>query len=201
MKTTRTLTCLLLALATLVLGFAVPQLAGAQANLENPAPGSFQSGIGIVSGWKCTAGALTFTIDGGPSSPLSYGSSRGDTQNMCGDVNNGFIAENNWNLAGDGQHTIRIYDDGVQFAQATFTVTTLRTEYLTGVNGTCTLQNFPSTGDRVTVRWEENLQNFVIEEACPPLQGCCSHHEGVCSCRGGAVFCCDGTQSPTCGFE
>lgn len=29
-------------------------------------------------------------------------------------------------------------------------------------------------------------------------RGCCSHHSGVCGCRGGVVRCCDGTPSPTC---
>jgi hypothetical protein len=28
--------------------------------------------------------------------------------------------------------------------------------------------------------------------------GCCSHHEGVCSCSGGRIVCCDGTLSPSC---
>ncbi len=30
------------------------------------------------------------------------------------------------------------------------------------------------------------------------LQGCCSHHDGVCDCKYGRVVCCDGTFSPTC---
>lgn len=32
-------------------------------------------------------------------------------------------------------------------------------------------------------------------------QGCCSHHSGVCGCSGGALQCCDGTLSPTCGCQ
>ncbi len=39
---------LALGLATLLLGFAVPRTVGAHASLENPAPGSIQSGIGII---------------------------------------------------------------------------------------------------------------------------------------------------------
>src|SRR5713101_475643 len=85
-----------------------PSLLHAQASLENPAPGSSQSGIGIVSGWKCTAGNLTFTIDDGPPARLVYGISRADTQGACGHSNTGFIAQENWNLAGNGQHTIRV---------------------------------------------------------------------------------------------
>ena len=120
------------------------------------------SGLGYVGGWKCTAGTLTFTIDNGPSVPLSYGSSRADTQSVCGKVNTGSIAQINWNLAGNGSHTIRLYDNGVQFAQATFTVTTLGTEFLTGQSGSTTL-NF--AGKSVTLTWQENQQNFVITSA------------------------------------
>jgi hypothetical protein len=58
----------------------VPAVVFAQASLETPAPDSFQSGIGYVRGWKCTAGTLTFTLDNGPPAQLSYGSSRADTQ-------------------------------------------------------------------------------------------------------------------------
>ena len=48
-----------------VLGFAPPHLARAQAQafLENPQPGSFQSGIGVISGWVCDLGAAVH--DGG----------------------------------------------------------------------------------------------------------------------------------------
>ena len=35
--------------------------------LENPAPSSFQSGIGVLSGWKCTVGTIIAQFDGGPS--------------------------------------------------------------------------------------------------------------------------------------
>src|SRR5713226_4349061 len=123
----RTLSSMLVGLSLLCPGFA-----WAQANLENPANGSFQSSIGLVSGWKCTAGNLTFTIDNGPPAQLVYGSSRLDTQSVCGHSNTGFAYLINWNLAGDGQHTIQVFDNGVQFASATFTVKTLGHEFLSG---------------------------------------------------------------------
>ena len=52
--------------------------------LENPAPGSFQSGIGLISGWVCDAQAITISFDGGPPQEAAYGTSRGDTQAACG---------------------------------------------------------------------------------------------------------------------
>jgi hypothetical protein len=135
-----------------------PSLTPSPGALENPPQGSFVSGISIISGWKCTAGILTFTIDNGSPGALVYGSSRGDTP--CSNQSNGFVALWNWNLAGAGQHTIKIFDDGVQFAQAIFTVTTLGQEFLTGASGTCQLPNF--AGHNVTLQWQEELQNFAI---------------------------------------
>ena len=56
-----------------------------------------------------------------------------------------------------------------------------------------------------------SLYAFAEEKSCDQLlkegatkeqivqQGCCSHHQGVCSCSGGRVVCCDGQFSPTCG--
>jgi len=151
-----------LILATLLLAFASPRPVWAQANLEIPANGSVQSGIGMVSGWKCTAGTLTFTIDNGPAAPLVYGVNRNDTQGVCGDSNNGFIAQWNWNLVGDGPHTLRAFDDGVQFASATFTVTTLGTEVLSGARGEYILPFFADFNTDVVVLWQESAQNFVI---------------------------------------
>ena len=29
-------------------------------------------------------------------------------------------------------------------------------------------------------------------------RGCCSHHKGVCGCKGNRQECCDGTLSPSC---
>ncbi len=126
--------------------------------LENPPQGGFVSGISIISGWECTAGILTFTIDNGPPGTLVYGSPRGDTP--CDNINNGFVALWNWNINGAGQHTIRVFDNGVQFAQATFTVTSLGQEFLTGASGTCEIPNF--AGHDVTLQWQESLQNFTI---------------------------------------
>jgi len=137
-------------------------LHAAQFNLDTPAPGSFVSGLGFVAGWKCSGGNLTFSIDGGQQAPLVYKIIRGDTFGSCGDTDNGFLAQFNWSLASGGEHTIRIYDNGSQFAQATFTVTTLGVQYLTGASAVCST----SIADKnVTLTWQENQQNFIITGA------------------------------------
>src|SRR5713226_1748458 len=155
------------ALSHMLVGFSLlfPSLVWAQASLENPAPNSFQSGIGIVSGWKCTAGNLTFTIDNGPAAQLVYGTSRLDTQSVCGHSNTGFAFLINWNLVGTGQHTIRVYDNGQQFAQAPFLVATLGTEFLRGVAREEVVLAFPQSNATTYLKWQESSQNFVIEAA------------------------------------
>ena len=56
--------------------------------------------------------------------PATYGTARRDTTSVCGDSNNGFVLPFNWNLLGEGTHTVRALADGVEFDSATFTVTT-----------------------------------------------------------------------------
>lgn len=135
----------------------------AQAMLENPQPGSFQSGIGVISGWACTAGQIIIEIDGALVLPAAYGTDRTDTMGVCGDDgNNGFGLLVNWNRLGDGVHTLRALADGVEFGRAMFTVTTLGEEFLRGVHGSVVVPNFPHPGASVTLQWQQPLQNFVI---------------------------------------
>ena len=49
-----------------VLPIVSAQHVWAQATLENPQPGSFQSGIGVISGWACEAQTIEISFDGGP---------------------------------------------------------------------------------------------------------------------------------------
>ena len=61
-----------------------------------------------------------------------YGTTRTDTQEPCGDVDNGFSLLHNWNLLGDGIHAVKAYADGVLFASTQVKVTTLGREFLRG---------------------------------------------------------------------
>lgn len=136
-----------------------------QGALENPGPSSFQSGIGLISGWVCSANRVTYRIDNGAEKDAAYGTSRNDTTSICGDSDNGFGALINWNVLGDGNHTIRAYADGVEFGSATFNVTTLGVAFLQGASGQYLLSNFPFNGESVMLRWQEGSQNFVISDA------------------------------------
>ena len=134
----------------------------AQQTLENPQPDSFQSGIGIISGWACNARRIEIAFDGGARQTTAYGTSRGDTRQVCGDTDNGFGLLYNWNLLGDGVHTVVAYADGVEFASTTVIVTTLGEEFLRGVSDSYTISDFPDPGATRTLRWQEAQQNFVI---------------------------------------
>ncbi|MCE2485982.1 MAG: hypothetical protein J4F42_10760 [Desulfurellaceae bacterium] len=57
-----------------------------QARLENPAPNSFQSGLGVISGWACEANEIVIELDGAPVQ-AAYGTPRAGTQQVCGDTN------------------------------------------------------------------------------------------------------------------
>jgi FtsP/CotA-like multicopper oxidase with cupredoxin domain len=148
----------------MALSVILPQTSWAQGQsaLENPAPGSSQSGIGFISGWKCRADGITASIDGGGQVPAAYRIVRGDTQSVCGDTNNGFLLQINWNTLSTGSHTVRVFDDGDEFARATFFVTTLGVDFLQGAAGACTVPDFPAAGQSTLLEWEQGLQNFVI---------------------------------------
>ena len=135
--------------------------------MENPAPGSFQSGLGVISGWVCEAETVEIVFEpGGTAEPFpvetGYGTARADTADHCGDTDNGFGLLFNWNLLGDGHHTVRAYADGEAFAHSTVTVTTLDGEFARGLRQTHTIADFPTAGQTTTVEWQEGPQNFVI---------------------------------------
>ena len=138
--------------------------------LENPGPNSFQSGIGVISGWVCAAGEVEIEIEIEKESGeverqvAAYGTERLDTIDACGDTDNGFGLLFNWNRLGDGVHTVVAWVDGVELGRATVQVTTLGQEFLQGAEGECVVEDFPRLGQRVTLEWQQNSQNFVITE-------------------------------------
>ena len=150
---------------TLWSGVAFAQTGNGRAILENPAPDSHQSGISVISGWACDAQEIVIEIDD-MSFTAAYGTMREDTQEMCGDTDNGFSFLWNWSNNGDGEHTVRALSDGVEFGTATVTVTTFGTEFLRDTQGSSIhiLDDFPTTGEETRIQWAESLQNFVIRD-------------------------------------
>ena len=151
------------------------------ATLENPADGSFYSGIGVVSGWKCTAnGSLTVRFNDGDAIPLAYENERGDTAGVCGDTNNGFVAIMNWAILGDGTHTAVVYDNGIEFARSTFTVATFGTEFLKGAGGYCDKTAYPDYGTDLRFIWNEATQHMELQRIVKAVRD-----------RGTATFSCN----------
>lgn len=139
------------------------------ARLESPAPGSFQSGIGLIRGWVCKPSQVTIELDGKLVVTAVYGEQRGDTQAICGDVENGFSYQVNWNEVGAGKHSVRALADGQEIGTATFTVVTLGLgSFVQGLTtDPFSIANFPRTGPNVQLRWDESLQNFQLTSALP----------------------------------
>ena len=141
-----------------------PQQAGTAGvgYLENPSPHSFQSGIGVISGWVCEAEEVVITLGDLAPQAAGYGTERLDTRDVCGDTDNGFGLLFNWNLLGDGEHVVVAVVDDVELGRTTVRVTTLGEEFVRGAEGECTVPDFPSPGERVTLTWQQNSQNFVV---------------------------------------
>ena len=138
-----------------------------RALLENPSPESFQSGLGVISGWACNAQEIVIELDG-ITLQAGYGTTREDTRSRCGDANNGFSLLWNWNNLGAGPHTVRALIDGVEFANTTVRVTTFGEDpFPRGWSGMFALPDFPASGETTLVQWEEALQNFVITDGQP----------------------------------
>ena len=131
--------------------------------LENPGPNSFQSGIGVLSGWACEGEEVVIEMNGAPQ-PAAYGTERLDTLEMCGDTANGFGLLFNWNLLGEGEHEVVAFVDGEELGRATVRVTTLGAEFVLGAEGECVVEDFPMPGETVTLEWQQNSQNFVITD-------------------------------------
>ncbi len=136
--------------------------------LENPGADSFQSGVGVLSGWVCTADEVEIEIETESGEVerqvAAYGTERLDTEGVCGDTDNGFGLLFNWNLLRDGEHTVTALVDGIELGRARVRVTTLGQEFLRGVTGTCEAEDFPRMGESVLLVWQQNSQNFVITE-------------------------------------
>ncbi len=122
------------------------------------------SGVGVISGWVCDASKIEIEFDNDTANrwQAAYGTERVDTYGVCGDTDNGFGLLYNWNKLGDGIHTVRALADGVEFANATVTVTTFETEFLRGASGTFTISDFPQPGINVDLVWQQSQQNFAI---------------------------------------
>lgn len=138
-----------------------------QGNLEIPQNGSAQSGVSVISGWSCDANRVEVSFNGGPLIEAAYGTTRNDTEGVCGDTDNGWGLLFAYSLLGAGQHTVVAYEDGVEFGRATFTVATMDEPFVRGLSGSYIIPGFPKPNEQSVIRWQEESQNFVISDIAP----------------------------------
>src|SRR5258706_1543254 len=157
--------------------------------IENPKPNAIEPGITQIPGWNCQASQITIQIDDGPQLLAPYGSLRADTSQVCGGrINTGYSYLINYNTLTIGQHTIKAYADGVQFASVTFIAINLAGEFLTGRAGEYYLNNFPDYGLRTRVTWQQSKQNFVassVDTSVAPIDG--TFYGGIVSTNTGCT--------------
>lgn len=131
--------------------------------LENPVAGSIESGVGLVSGWHCTAQKITVFINGVDLGESGVGSIRNDTRSICGHANTGFSLLYNYNILEPGEHLIQVYADGHLLDQREFSsVRSGGQPYLAGANRTVEVEDFPTAGTRATLTWSQAKQSFVV---------------------------------------
>jgi hypothetical protein len=129
---------------------------------ESPLAGGVESGRSLIRGWTCEAATLTATLDGAALT-IPYGSSREDTQGVCGDTNNGYALAINWADWGDGDHQLSLNLDGVPLETRTFRIATPAGQgTVTGVQAQHRVNDFPHPGDTLTLQWSEPHQNFRL---------------------------------------
>ena len=156
--------------------FLAPSAVGA-AFLGNPGHGLSYSGIGVISGWKCEAHALTVRffdedmLPVGDAVPLVYGTERPDVplNSSCDNAHAGFVAIWNWENLGDGTYTAVASDAEVEFARSTFAVTTLGTELPTDASAQVSIPDFPQAGETTTFQWNRatrHLEAVARDPAC-----------------------------------
>lgn len=140
-----------------------PLVAMATGYLENPQPGSTQSGISIISGWHCTASEIEIKVDGVSIGGTGVGSVRDDAISVCGHNQSGYAVLYNYNIPAPGEHTIQVYADGALLETRKFrTVRSGGVPFLQGMAGTVDILDFPYQGGITTIEWSEAKQSFVV---------------------------------------
>ncbi len=166
--------CVLLSFGAHTQEHAGPQ--ALRGGLENPASFQRLSGIGVISGWGCEAERIDIAFNPGTDREFSvqaaYGTEREDTRGAGGDADNGFGLLFNWNILGDGLHTVEVKRNGkVWFRAQDIFVITFGKEMFTGTGESYPwyiVPDFPRLGESVIITWQPTTQNFNIIGKNPP---------------------------------
>lgn len=151
---------------------SLPFAAFAQGYLENPVAGGIESGIGLVSGWHCTAKEIRVFIDGVDIGTSGVGSIRNDTAPICGRSNTGFSVLYNYNKLTPGLHAISVYADGAHLETRQFdSIRSGGVPFLEGVYRSVAVADFPEIGLTTELRWSQAKQSFVVADSVADDRG------------------------------
>lgn len=139
-----------------------------QVALEAPDEGQTLTGIGLLRGWACDAETVSVRIDGHRRIPISVGSPRGDTEEICGTADTGFALLLNWNNLGAGEHTLDLFINSRLYTTRTITVITYGQRYMTGMEKEWTITDWPEPGIDTIIAWNEATQNIEIVDIRRP---------------------------------
>lgn len=143
--------------------FALPVMAFGQGSLENPAKGATDSGIGIVSGWHCTASEIEIRIDGQSFGLAGSGTGRPDTESVCGRTDTGFSLLFNYGELEEGEHTVAMYADGELFTQHNFnSVRAGGANFVRGLSKSVKVAGFPNSAGEAELNWSTAKQSFSV---------------------------------------
>lgn len=145
-------------------------------SIDNPQEGDIVSGNVAISGFHCQAQErgvrLQFDTIGTPT-PIGL-TQRADIlapTGPCDDPNDAFVVNFLWALLPEGPHQLKFFLGSASTPFRTLNVNVVHaqagTEFLTGVAGQCTVEDFPAPGHDTIVEWRESLQNFTIAEVIP----------------------------------
>ena len=158
---------------------AAPVEVDATGNLGNPS--GVRSGVGLISGWVCAANSVQIRISNAQGRVetlnAAYGTTRADTVDACDhqEDTTGFGMTYNFNHLPEGTYTIGAYADGLTNRrigpERTFEVVHLvefaaidDDRFLRGLDGMCSVPDFPAAGDTTMLEWEQSIQNFVVSD-------------------------------------
>ena len=140
-------------------------------NHETPRANETVSGVNVLRGWSCDGDAFSYQVDSGPLIPLAAKLNRPDTLNDCGDVDNGYAGIVNWNEYSTGIHNLRIYRGSGAVAIERFIVVSPGTSFVTDVERSITVHDFPEIGDAATLEWSPPQQRFLLKHFQPGTGG------------------------------
>lgn len=149
--------------------FFLPVTVMANGYLENPQPDSTQSGIGVISGWHCSASTISVFLNGLELGSAGSGTTRGDLSSVCGHTYAGFSLLFNFNDLEPGEHVIKVLADGALLEERRFnSVRSGGVTYLRNVSKETTVSDFPTPGSTAALSWSESKQSFVVTRILKP---------------------------------